>query len=460
MCHWWLKKGSRLSSTVFLLVCILLFIGCSPFGGNPAPKPDVVRPGSSPDTVMQLDPTLHAVEVDMLNNIKQYGFNNDPSINKGLGGLWVNWRYGTNPLQTNVNGTGESDDSGSDPRHDALTDLRYIHNLWSYKVQNPGDASFDSEIARYTPIVKYEFAHTHNERAWLYDEFNALYTLSHDAFYKDVALSLVKSYAKAFDPNVGSVYKVSSEHPLGSYRVDLTLETGCALLQAGVQFNNALWRQEGQSIVDFVYAHAYISRYHAFPDQVDNVLLPDGSVNAQESFFQGRLRNYVVYGRYMQMGNISQIIISLLDAYALTHNQDLLNKASDLLDSLSLPDNPLGMWDTIYGGYYFSVSFTGISPRQPGEVVLDKKRKEAGRQAIMLQAFHLANQFMNNKYASMESQMRGVTLKHIYNPSIHGVPYLVNADWSAPTFHNGTLNNMTTTEAMGATLESLFSLAH
>jgi hypothetical protein len=91
------------------------------------------------------------------------------------GGLWVNWRYGTRPLQTNVNGTGEPDDTNvSPPRHDELTDLRYIHNLWSYKRQNPADTSFNREIARYTPIIKREFAHSHNERGWLYDEASAL----------------------------------------------------------------------------------------------------------------------------------------------------------------------------------------------------------------------------------------------------------------------------------------------
>jgi hypothetical protein len=90
---------------------------------------------------------------------------------------------------------------------------------------------------------------------------------------------------------------------------------------------------------------------------------------------------------------------------------------------------------------------------------VDKERKEAGRQAIMLQAYHLANQLTNNRYKEMEALMLNAVLKHIYAPSIRGVTYIVNADWSFQRFKNGTYNNMVTTEAMGAELESLFSLS-
>jgi len=51
-----------------------------------------------------------------------------------------------------------------------------------------------------------------------------------------------------------------------------------------------------------------------------------------------------------------------------------------------------------------------------------------------------------------------VALNHLYSAPVHGVLYLTNADWTPQKFKNGTLNNMVTTEAMGAELESLFSL--
>ena len=447
-----------LVATSTMLVLALLFTGCAWFGSSTGKQETRSTPTPAHPSVT--NPLIHSIELDMLNNIKAYGYNSDPQINNGLGGLFINWRYGTSPLQTNVNGTGETDEaSGNAMRHDPLTDLRYLHNLWLYKSQNPGDSSFDSEIARYTPIVRADYENTHDERGWVYDTFADLYTLSHDTFYKDTMISMAKGYEHAFNPKVGSIYKKGSDG-LGVYRVDLVLEAGCALVQAGAQFNNDTWTQEGLSTIKFVYDHAYISQYHTFASQMSQVLQSDGTVNPREPFYvaDSSTGNSVIHGNLLRLGNISQIITSLLDAYKTTHNQDFLHKATDLLDPLSLPHNALGLWDTKQGGYFYGVIFSGTSAADPGNMQVDQKRKEAGRQAIMLQAFHMANEVTNNRYKDMEAQMLDVTLHHIYNPAIHGVPYLVKADWSASQFNNGTLDNVDTTEAIGATLEALFLL--
>lgn len=407
----------------------------------------------------QTPAVVHAIEVSILDNIKANGFNRDPDINDGKGGLFINWRYGTHPLQANVNGTGEPDDASITPRHDPLTDIRYVHNLWSYKRQYPSDTHYDSEIARYTPIIKFEFAHSRNERGWLFDEFMAVYNLSKDAFYKETAYSLAKGYADTFDSTVGSIYKKNSSHPNGSYRVDNVLEAGCALVQASVVFNKPEWMQKGMSTINFVYAHAYVAPYHTFASQMDNVLLPDGSVNPNQTFFSGTTKNYAVSGRHIQMGVVAQIAISLLDAYKITHNQDFLNKATDLLDAYALPTNPLGMWDTKNGGYYFSVNFEGSSPADPGRVTLNKVHKEVGRQIIMLQAFDIADKLAAGKYKETEDQLLSLAINKAYYAPGHGVLYDVNANWSLRKLPNGTYEDMVTTEAMGAELESLFSLS-
>jgi hypothetical protein len=441
--------------TTTILLLAFLVTGCSWFGSsNNNTGKQETHPTPIPTLSSVTDPSIHNIELDMLNNIKLYGYNSDPTIDNGLGGLFINWRYGTNPLQTNVNGTGETDEvSGQALRHDPLTDLRYLHNLWLYKSQNPSDSSFDSEIARYTPIVKYDYANSHDARGWVYDTFADIYTLSHDTFYKDTMISLAQGYEHTFNPQVGSIYKKGSDG-LGVYRVDLVLEAGCALVQAGTQFNNDTWTQDGLSTIKFVYDHAYMPQYHTFSSQMSGVLQSDGTVNPHEPFFvSGSTR-----GNELRMGNISQIVTSLLDAYKATHNQDFLNKATDLLDPLSLPNNSLGLWDTNQGGYFYGVIFSGTSAADPGNMQVDRKRKEAGRQAIMLQAFHMANELTNNRYKDMEARMLDVTLHHIYNPVIHGVPYVLNADWSAQRFSNGTLSNVDTTEAIGATLEALFYL--
>src|ERR1700685_2481368 len=90
----------------------------------------------------------------MLQNLQQNGFDSDPRVNDGLGGLWINWRTGSKPLLVDFNGSGVTDKT-SVPRHDPLTDFRYLHNLLSWKHQHPQDTQFDSELARYTAIVKH-----------------------------------------------------------------------------------------------------------------------------------------------------------------------------------------------------------------------------------------------------------------------------------------------------------------
>ncbi|HKD74353.1 MAG TPA: hypothetical protein VKB76_02615, partial [Ktedonobacterales bacterium] len=128
-----------------------------------------------------------AVIVALLQNIKANGFDHNSSINGGLGGLWINWRYGTSPLQVNFQSSGQIDGTSvTPPRHDPLTDLRYLHNLWLYKAQHPGDKQFDGEIARYSTIVKHEYTPdsrglVSDDHGWAYDELIAIADLSHDA---------------------------------------------------------------------------------------------------------------------------------------------------------------------------------------------------------------------------------------------------------------------------------------
>jgi hypothetical protein len=75
-------------------------------------------------------PTADEVILAMLRNIQANGFNPNKAINNGLGGLWINWGTGSRPLATNWNGSGRPDGPEVDPpRHDVLTDLRYLHAL-------------------------------------------------------------------------------------------------------------------------------------------------------------------------------------------------------------------------------------------------------------------------------------------------------------------------------------------
>jgi hypothetical protein len=398
----------------------------------------------------------------MLNNIKENGLDSDPRINGGLGGLWINWRYGTSPLQMNFNGSGAPDGAKIDPpRHDELTDLRYLHNLLSWKHQHPQDQQFDGELKRFDAIVKREFANTHNERGWIYDELMDMARLSGDAFFRDTARGLAEFYAtKMFQAGLGAVYKQSPAKPRGHYRVDLALEIGCALVQAGVVFNQPDWSRKGERLVNFVYDHAYLRDGHIFLNQMDEVRLPDGTANPNEKIYREPFRNYVVNGGVVRFGSVGQIALSLLHAYIVTTNNVYLDRANDLLVPLTAEKNQLGLWDAKNSGYFNGVQFDGPDFQNPGKPKLLGAKKESGRQFHMLQAFHVANRLTGGKYQAMEDAMLRVLLEKAYSPQCRGIFYEVSPDWSPLKLQGkkSGVEDWVTTEAMGCAMMALFSL--
>jgi len=402
---------------------------------------------------------IKKVEISILDNIQQNGWDQDPSLNGGLGGLWINWRYGTSPLQVNFNGTATTDQaSGAPLRHDPLTDIRYLHNLWLYKSQNPKDTRYDGEITKYTAIIKTEWANAHDaQRGWLYDEeFSALYQLSHDSFYVQQMQNLASAYVKSINPVAGIFFKTSSAHSGGYYRPSDALETGLALIEAGTQFHNPTWLQLGQNEVNFVYHHAYMPQYHTFPGTMDQVLNSSGEVNANETFYIDNYRNYIVYGNEIQVADIGQIVISLLDTYQITKNRDYLQKAFDLLSPLTASNNLLQLWDPAHLGYFEDVLFKGTMPQNPGTMQVANGKKDGGRMMEMLWAFHLADQY-GGHYQNMENALLTIALNKVYYAPGHGVIYEMRPDWSLVTIR-GIPEDWVTTEAMGIELESLFAL--
>lgn len=404
-------------------------------------------------------PTLPQAQFEilsMLANIRGFGFDGDPQINSGLGGLWVNWRYGTSPLLVNWNGSGQPDGSAvNPPRHDDLTDLRYLHNLLSYKSRYPLDPQFDADIGRYTAIVKYEFNNSQNERGWIYDEeLLPMWWLSGDPFFLQQALNQANYFANnLFKPNLNAYYKTSSTHTNGYFRVDWEIEIGCALVQAGTVFSNASWVTKGQQMVQFAYDHAYITNSHVFLQQMDNVLLPNGTANPNPTIYQDGSTD----GGNVRFGAIGQEILSLFHTYQVTSNPYYLARATEMLDGFTADANPLGMWDTTYGGYYGGLEFPGADFLHAGQPGLIADTKECGRQMAMLEAFHVANAQTANRYAATEAALLTVALKKAYYAAGHGVLYESLNDWT-PVTYSGTLGDWVTTEAMGIVLEALFSL--
>ncbi len=408
---------------------------------------------SSPLQTLAASPADTAI-VAMLQNIRDHGSESRPDINNGLGGLWVNWRFGSSPLQVNFNGSGHPDGvSVNPPRHDELTDMRYLHNLWWYKKFHPTDNQFDADLARYTTIVKYEFTtNVMNDRGWMYDEeLVPLWRLSGDEFYRQAAFNQAAYFANTvYRGNIGAYYQTSRAVPNGFYRVDWQLEIGCALIHAGTIFSNADWIQKGSNMVEFAYTHAYLKNYHHFLQDMSNVI-SNGAAVADENIYV----SHGVDGGAVRMSPVGQEALSLLHVYLATSNRLYLDRAMDLLAPETIESNSFGLWDTHYGGYYGGLEFSGATFQNPGTPTIIT-RKEGGRQMDMLEAFHLADAVTANRYAATEAALKEVLLDKTYYAPGRGVLYEVNADW---TVHltNGRPEDWVTTEAMGIVLEALFS---
>jgi len=397
----------------------------------------------------------------MLTNIRENGFNPQAKGTDGLGGLWINWRTGTKPLLVNINGSGEPDgDTADKARHDDLTDLRYLHNLFYFKHQHPQDTQFDGEIKRFTAIVKKEMAGSHNERGWIYDELISMWQLSGVEFFRATARGQAEHFAtNLFHDDIGAVYKTKPpQKTSGYYRVDHALQIGCALVQAGTEFQQPDWTAKGERLVQFVYDHAYLKKHHIFLEQMDEVRLPDGSANPNEKIYREKVKHYTADGGHVKLGGMGQDVLSLLHAFIVTKKQIYLDRAMLLLTPITAEMNQLGMWDPKDGGYFAGVEFGGPDFQNPGKPKLSNKSKESGRQFHLLQAFHVANQLTGGKYQAMVEAMTRVLLEKAYDPVQRGIYYEAQPDWTPRELKNGKRGDWVTTEAMGCAMMALFSM--
>lgn len=389
---------------------------------------------------------LHERIVAMLRNFQQNGSNPDGS------GLWINWRYGSQPLQVNLNGSGLPD-GPEVKRHDVLTDLRYLHNLLLYRHVYPGDPQFDGETERYGRIVKREFAGTRNERGWLYDELIDMYRISHDEFFRETARGLAKNYATSmYREPPGIYFKSNAKRPDGYYRVDLVLEIGCGLVQAGGEFHEPSWVEKGRRMVQYVIDHAYIARYHAFLTQMEDV------ANANQKILRDRTAKTAAEGGSVRLGSMGQIVTSLLHAYMASHDQVYLDRALEILDGFSADRNELGLWDAKDLGYFASAVFPGPDFQHPGEPRLNSAKKESGRQLHILEAYRLANTLAGNRYRKMEEMLRRVAMEKAWYAPGNGYLYEQKADWSLVTAKNGKSEDWVTAEAMGIAMLGLYAV--
>jgi hypothetical protein len=446
------------------LLFLLLFVSMvlpSFASGRPTPgvQPRVLFLPTPTVTVPPSDAA--SIVVDVLQNMQTNGF--DAQANDGLGGLWINWWYGTEPLQTNFDAAGNANGSLFLLQQDRLADLRYVHALWMYKTQHPQDTQFDGELMKYTHIVKAEFSGHPDERGWVFDTLIDLYHLSHDSFYTQTAKAEAMYLDTAhFHRSLGAYCKTSHSHPRGYYPVDEALEAGSALLQAGSLFNHKQWSKDGKTILAFVEQHAFLSHSHVFASYMDNVLLPSGKLNPTETFFRGTDQGgQLINGGQITVGLVGQEILSLLHAYQVTHDETLLDKVQELLAPLRAQPNALGLWDSHHLGYYAALTFPGKSIAHPGTPVLSKQTKQGGQQLLMLEAFEVAGTLTGGTYSSMVLAMEEVAVNKAYYTAGHGYLDKETADWKPLVLQTGDnageTEDWVTTQAMGIALEALQS---
>ncbi|SRR6266851_4713205 len=364
------------------------------------------------------------------------------------GGAYVNWRYG---VGVNYNGRFQPQTPTTYLGHDALTDLRFLHDLWLYTSTHPADHQFDASINRYTAVVKREFGGKADRRGWIYDELMGIGSLSHDPWYSTTARGMGAAYSRWFNAKVGTIYQTSTAIPQGFYRTDEAIQQGAVLIEAGTTFGQPAWVAEGRHVLDFVQKHAYVPAAGAYLRAMSNVVARDGSANRTETV------STTEAGGWVRLGELGSEATSLLEAaHALGNDPTLMARAGAILDDASSSRNVLHLWDSTFGGYFTGAIFPGTTNTNPGAPKVDNTAKETARQLLMLEAYKLADRILlGQPYKSMEAALVQAARNAYYAPG-HGFLYKMRPAYTP--VHVASCNcddTVVTSEANGIALEAL-----
>jgi uncharacterized repeat protein (TIGR01451 family) len=420
------------------VVTVLLAAGCTTTAvpGSPAaptPAPGAIA-ASTPATVARIQ--------DILADMGAYAFNPQAPPASGAGqpgGLFINWRgswsgsLATAAANTDIKESGQSDQqAGSAPRHDPLTDLTYLVNLYAYQAVHPGDQEFAADITRMEPIVQQEYAGVGYYRCWVYFQLRDLGGLQPGQGWDALAASLAAVvYRHYYDSQAGTV--ADPRHD-GTYRTDYAAECGAMLIDAGQRAHQAAWVSAGNSTLAHLLQRAQNPDTHLFPLQMRLGQAHDSVIQAQ-----------------LTIGEEAQLLNAFLDAYDLTGNKDYLGAVVQAVNSMY--DPATGLWDQVNGGFFFSVYADGQA--------LNTSYKET-RQAWMLPLLQHLARIEGGSWAGKENQMLTVVLDKLWQPGIHGYPYRVSPGFGIYQSHNGpgrqrVTEDWVTSEAMGIASEALVS---
>jgi hypothetical protein len=338
----------------------------------------------------------------------------------------------SDPAITNALGVGPSDETQS--KHDIQVDLFYLVSLADYHQLHRQDHTFDPDLDRMTPLVLSEFQTYNLPKGWIYFFLLRSGLLLQNAALVNEAHDVAsRTYTNWYDPTLGFVY--DHTHSPGNYSPNLTLQAGAALIEAGFRWKQSNWISAGEKTIDHVLSAALNPEYHMFYNNM--TVGSDG---------HDQVQNYQA-----KPSTQGEAATALVSAYTLTHHQQYLDVAGQVLQSLF---GSSGLWDQQRGGLYFAFDM------QQGKLL--NGYKETRSQTLTLIGLYNYDQAMrgtrNPALMQYIQQLITVLTNHFYERIYHGFFYRVTPDFQVYVDKPGQgigVEDYFTTEAMGGAADAL-----
>ncbi|MDQ2715394.1 MAG: AGE family epimerase/isomerase [Chloroflexota bacterium] len=407
-----------------ILFCIVLLAGCTLPGILASSEHTSLLPAQP----SQAEGTIDALVDQVLTNMHQHAWN-PRAMTKGLvtGGLFINWKM-SDPSITNATRPGPTGDAQND--HDPQVDLLYLTALAEYRQPHPSLHTYDGDVSRVTTLVLADFKRYSVPKGWIYFYLLKSGLLLQNTDLVNEAHTLAENfYTTWYDPALGNVY--DRLHTPGDYTPNHTLQCGAALIDAGQRWREPDLVSAGERTIEHVIAAAFNTRYHLFYDTM--VVGGDGQDHPHDP-----------QARPSTQG---EAVSALVTAYTLTHRQQYLDIAGQVLQSLF---GASGLWDTARGGFFFALEMDS------GQLKTDYK--ETRSQSLTLIGLHLYNQARQQRFALQQQQLTAVLSEHFYQRTYHGFVYRLTPDFQIYVSKPGAgigVEDYFTTEAMGSALDAL-----
>ncbi len=375
-----------------------------------------------------LSPIIDQLTQQVLTNMHLHAWNAGART-RGVvtGGLYINWKM-DDPTLTNAVRPGP--DGDPQHNHDIQVDLLYLTALAEYHAIHPQDQSYAKDITHMTSVVIADFQLYSLPKGWIY-----FYLLRDGLLLKNVTLMDEAStiaanfYTHWYDPALGFVYD-RTHHP-GDYSPNDALQCGAALLDAGQRWKQPAWVIAGNKTMQHVVADALNQQYHLFYESM--TVNPAG---------QDTVKNYQA-----KPSTQGESVDALVTAYELTHDQEYLDVARQVLQSLF---GSSGLWDTAHGGFFFA--------RELNTGKLLTAYKETRSQTLTLIGLNYFNQVTHQSMTAQEQLLMNVIVTHFYQHTYHGFFYRVTPAFQVYVSRPGAgigVEDYFTTEAMGSSLVAL-----